>query len=137
MSIINKPDDVLSLALKNLINPLLEDEKFVKKIKNLKYRVIVLELEDIYGITLTFNNGTILIEYGEKPKYHLKIIITLDAFVGIAERKVSLVGAFLRRKARVKKIYRIFTILKFYRILFPAIKKASEEPILEGVINVL
>lgn len=137
MSIVNEPDDVLGLALKNLIAPLLDDEKFVKLIKKLKKRVIVLELADIYGITLSFNNGDIAIEYGEKPKYHLKIIVTLDAFVGIAEKKIGLVGAFLKRKAKVKKIWRVFTILKFYKIFFPAIKKANEEPILENVMNIL
>lgn len=137
MSIVNQPDDVLGLALKNLLAPLLEDEKFSKKIKKLKHRVIVLELRDIYSITLTFDNGNIQIDYGEKPKYHLKINVTLDAFVGIAEGKVGLVGAFLKGKAKVKKIYRVFTILKFYQVLFPAIKKANEQPILAGILNVL
>lgn len=137
MSIINEPDDVLSLAVKNLLTPILEDEKFIKRIEKLKNRMIVLELEDIYAITITFNDGDITIEYGETPKYHLKIIITLDAFVGIAEGKVSLIGAFLKRKARVKKLYRLFTVFKFYQVLFPAIKKAAEEHVLDGVMNVL
>ncbi len=137
MSIINEPSDVLGLALKNLLSTVLKEEKFQKRVKKLKRRVVVLELKDIYAITLTFNNGEIQIEYGEKPKYHLKIIITLDAFVGIAEGKVGLISAFLKGDAKVKKIYRVFTILKFYLILFPAIKQANEHPILEGVINVL
>lgn len=138
MSIIEPhPTDVLGLALKNLLTPLLGDEKFRKKIKGLKRRVIVMELKNIYSITLTFNNGEILIEYGAKPKYHLFISITLDAFVGIAEGKIGLIGAFLTRKIKAKKIYRVFTILKFKNIFFPAIKAANANPILDGVINVL
>ncbi len=136
MSIVNQPEDILGLALKNLLTPLLKDEKFVKKIKKLN-RVIVLELKDIYAITLTFNNGNILIEYGEKKPYHLKLIVTMEAFTGIAEGKIGLIGAFLKRKIKIKKIYHIFTILKFRSIFFPAIKKATETPALEGVINIL
>lgn len=137
MSIINQPDDLLGLALKNLLTPLLQDPKFVKKIKSLKKKVIVIELKDIYAISLTFDNGNISIEYGEKTKYHLKLIVTMDAFMGIAENKMGLIGAFLKRKIKVKKIYHVFTILKFKGIFFPAIKKANEKPILEGVINIL
>jgi putative sterol carrier protein len=137
MSKINEPDDLLGLALKNLLTPLLEDEKFVKKLEKFKKKVIVVELVDIYDISLTFDYGNILIEYGAKPKYDLKLILTMDAFMGVAEGKMGLIGAFLKRKIRVKKIYRIFTILKFYKILFPAIKKANANPVLEGVINIL
>jgi putative sterol carrier protein len=138
MSIIEPlPDDVLGLALKNMLTPLLDDPKFRKKIIGLKKKVIVMELKDIYSITLTFNHGDILIEYGAKQKYHLGIIVTLDAFVGIAEGKLGLVGAFLKGMIKAKKIYRVFTILKFKSIFFPAIKAANENPILEGVVNVL
>ena len=136
MSIVNEPDDILGLALKNLLTPLLEDEKAVKTIKKLN-KVIVMELTGLYSITLTFNNGNILIELGEKKPYHLKMIVTLDAFTGIAEGKIGLIGAFLKRKIKVKGIYRIFTILKFRKIFFPAIKAATETPALEGVINIL
>jgi len=136
LSIINEPTDLLSLALKNLLTPLLTDDKIQNKIKNWK-RVIVLELSGLYGITLTFNNGNISIEYGEKPKYDLKLVVSLDAFTGIAEGKVGLISAFVKRKIKVKKIYRIFTVLKFYKIFFPAIKGASENPVIEGIYNLL
>ena len=137
MSIINDPQDVLGLAIKNLLTPLFLDEKFVKKVRKIKKRIIVVELEDIYAISLVFNNGDVSIEYGEKPKYHLWITITLDAFVGIAEGKVSMIGAFLKRKIKAKKLYRVFTILRFYKVFFPAIKAASESPAIEGIENLL
>ncbi len=126
MSIINEPQDLLRLALKNLFTPLLKENKFQKIIKKWK-RVIIVEVEGLYPITLAFNNGEISIEYDEKPKYHLKITITLDAFIGIAEGNTGLISAFLKGKIKVKKIYRIFTILKFKNILFPALKKATAQ----------
>lgn len=125
MSIVNEPEDILGLALKNLLALRLEDEKIKKKIKNWK-RTIVLEVVGMYAISLTFNNSELTIEYDEKPKYHLKISTTIEAFVGIAEGTTSMVSAFIRRKIKVKKIYRVFTILKFYSILFPALKMANK-----------
>ncbi|TFF94905.1 MAG: hypothetical protein EU544_03900 [Promethearchaeota archaeon] len=137
MSISNIPSDVLGLALQNLLAPLLEEDKFQDRVKKLDERIVVLELEDIYPVSLVFKEGGIVIEYGERPKYNVKISITLDAFVGIAEGKVSLIGAVLRRKLKIKKLYHLFTVFKFYRILFPAIQKANEQPILEDLINIL
>lgn len=137
MSIINDPVDVLGLAIKNLMTPLFLDEKFVKKVKKIKKRVVIIELEDIYSVSLVFNNGDVSIEYGEKPEYHLWIKITLDAFVGIAEGKVGMIGAFLKRKIRAKKLYRVFTILRFYKVFFPAIKAARQNPVIEGIKNLL
>jgi len=137
MSIINEPQDVLGLAIKNLMTPLLLDPKFAKKVKKIKKRVIIIELEDIYPLSLVFNDGDVSIEYGEKPKYHLWITITLDAFVGIAEGKVGMIGAFLKHKIKAKKLYRVFTILRFYKVFFPAIKAAHQNPVIEGIENLL
>jgi putative sterol carrier protein len=120
------------LALKNLLFPFLNDDKFLKKIKNWN-RIIVIEIIGLYPITLIFSNGEIRIEYDEIPKHHLKLIISLEAFTQIAEGKLNLVSAFLKGKIKIKKLYRIFTILKFKNILFPALKRATERK--EEIIN--
>ncbi len=125
MSIINQPKDILGLALKNLLTPMLNEEKILKKIKNW-HRIIVVELIGLYEITLIFNNSEITIEYGEKPKYDLKIRMTLDALIAITEGRMGLISAFLRRKLKVKKIYRIFTINKFQSILVKALHLANK-----------
>ena len=136
MSIINQPQDLLGLAIKNMLEPVLEDEKILKKIKNFN-KVITMELTGLYPITMTFNKGLISIDYGEKPKYDVKIIIAFDAFTGMTEGKGGLISSFSKGNIRVKKMYRIGTLLKFASIFFPAIKKATEKPILENLYNVL
>ncbi|MHA1489742.1 MAG: SCP2 sterol-binding domain-containing protein [Promethearchaeota archaeon] len=123
MKIINEPQDLIGLALRNLITSLIIENEFKKNINKWK-RVIIVEIKDLYPVTIVFNNGEISIEYDERPKYHLKIIITLGAFIGIADGSVGLISAFLKGQIKVKKIYRIFTILKFKNILFTALKKA-------------
>ena len=139
MSIVNEPDDILSLAVANLLRPLLEIEKFLKRIKKLKKCVIVVELKDLYALSLSFDNAAISINYGEPKRYKLKMIVTLEEFMKIAEGQgmIGLIGAFFKGRIKIKKIYRLFIFLKFYRIFFPAIKMANEEPALIGVINVL
>ncbi len=125
MSIINQPEDILGLAIKNVLTPMLTNEKVLKKIKNWQ-RIIVVEIIGLYKITVIFNNSEITIEYGENPKYHLKIRMALDALISITEGRMGLISAFLRRKLKVKKIYRIFTINKFQSIFVKALHLANK-----------
>jgi len=138
MSIKQLNNDVLGLAIFNLLNPRYEDEKFKRKVAKIKKkRIIVMELIDIYGLTLTFDNGDIIIERGMAPKFHLKITLSLEALVKMAEGKMGLIGAFLKRKVKVKKIFRLITILRFKTIFFPALKATNERSYLDGVVNIL
>ena len=136
MSIINQPQDILGLGIKNILEPILEDEKIVKKIKKFN-KIIVMELSGLYPISINFNKGLISIHYGEKPKYDIKLIVSVDAFTGMAGGAGGLISSFLKGKIKIKKMYRIFTMLKFTSIFLPAIEKATEKPILESLTNVL
>ena len=132
---INESDHVFGMAIMKIFTPFLEEEKFQKKIQNWN-KIIVVELKGIYTFSLIFDNGVISCEYGDREKYNLKLITTFDAFVGIAEGYTGLIPAFIRGKIKVKKIYNIFTVLKFITILLPALKRATAEPIAEGYIKV-
>ena len=132
---INESDHVFGFAIVKIFTPFLEEEKFQKKIENWN-KVIVVELKGIYTFSLIFDNGVISCEYGDREKYNLKLITTFDAFVGIAEGTTGLIPAFIRGRIKVKKIYNIFTVLKFITILLPALKRATAEPIAEGYIKV-
>ena len=136
MSIINQPQDLLGLGIKNLLEPVLEDEKILKKLKKFN-KVVVMELTGLYPISLTFNKGLISIDYGEKPKYDIKLIVSVDAFTGMAGGAGGLISSFTKGKIRIKKMYRIFTILKFTGIFLPAVEKLAEQPLLEDLYNVL
>ena len=89
-------------------------------------------MRGIYPITITFNNGEILIEYDEKQKYQLKVSLSFDALMKLAEGKMGLISGFFNGGIKIKRIYRIFTILKFKSIFFPALKEAIE-PTKEGL----
>jgi putative sterol carrier protein len=132
---INESDHVFGMAIMKIFTPFLEEEKFQKKIQNWN-KIIVVELKGIYTFSLIFDNGVISCEYGDREKHNLKLITTFDAFVGIAEGYTGLIPAFIRGKIKVKKIYNIFTVLKFITILLPALKRATAEPIAEGYIKV-
>ena len=135
MVTINESDHVFGMAIMKIFTPFLEEEKFQKKIANWN-KIIVVELKGIYTFSLIFDNGVISCEYGGREKYNLKLITTFEAFVGIAEGYTGLIPAFIRGRIKVKKIYNIFTVLKFITILLPALKRATAEPIAEGYIKV-
>jgi len=123
MTIANEPQDLLGLAVNSLLTPYLKEKKFQNKIRNWK-RKIVIEIKNMYPISVIFNKGIIKIEYDEIPKYDLKIILSLKAFTEIAEGKSGMISAFLKGEIKIKKLYRIFTVLKFKNIFIPALKNA-------------
>ena len=127
----NEPEDIFGMAVANLFAPFLEREAFHKKIKNWK-KTIIIDMIDIYPFSITFNCGKIHVKYGQSEKYQLKIIVGFDTFMGLAEGTVGMFRAALKRKIKVKKIYHIFTILKFISILMPALKNATKNQLMEG-----
>ena len=135
MITINEPDDVFGIAVVSLLSPFFEEEKFQKKLEKWK-KVIVVELIDLYSFSLTFNNGDITVDYGGKEKYNLKLIIGFNTFMDIAEGEIGLVPAFLKGKVKVKKIYDVFTVLKFITILIPALKRATSRPLPDGLYKI-
>jgi hypothetical protein len=52
--------------------------------------------------------------------------------MAIAEGRMGLIPAFIRGRVKVKKIYRLLTVLKFITILIPALKRATSKPLAEG-----
>ena len=130
-----EPDHIFGMAVINLFIPYVDDEKFQKKIENWK-KTIVVDLIDIYPFSIIFYNGEISVEYGAREEYDLKLIISFDTFIGIAEGYTGLIPAFLRRKIKVKKIFHIFTVLRFISILLPALKKATSQTLPEGFYKI-
>lgn len=127
----NEPEDIFGMAVVNLFTPFLEKEAFQKKIKNWK-KTVVIDMIDLYPFSIVFDNGKISAKYGQAEKYQLKIIVGFDTFMGLAEGSVGMIRAVLKRKIRVKKIYNVFTILKFVSLLMPALKKATNNELMEG-----
>ena len=135
MILIKEPNHIFGMAVVNLFKPFLGNEKFQRKLKKWK-KVIIIKLIDLYPFSIIFNDGEISVEYGENSKYDLKLVLSFDTFIEIAEGQVGIISSFLKGKIKVKKLYKVFTVLKFISILIPALKKATEKSLDEGFYKV-
>ena len=127
---ISQPEDILGLAIKNMLDYRNRDEKFSKyvaKWAKKKERKIVVNVLPMYAITIVFNGNKITIERGESKKA-LKITLHVHSMLEMAFGRLGVIKATLTRKIKIKGLYRIGTILKFMKIFLKTMKMVADEP---------
>ena len=127
---ISQPEDLLGLAIKNMLASRKNDEKFsnyVSKWAKKKERKIVVNVLPMYAITIVFNGNNITIERGESKKA-LKITLHVHSMLEMAFGRLGVIKATLTRKIKIKGIHRIGTILKFMKIFLKTMKMVADEP---------
>lgn len=125
-----QPEDLLGLAIQNMLNYRKYDEEFnhyIMKWASKKPRKIVIDVLPFYAITIVFNGNTVRVERGETPK-SLKMTLHVHTMLEMAYGRLGIIKATLTRKIKVKGIYRINTILKLMKIFFKTMKKVGAEP---------
>lgn len=127
---ISQPEDILGLAIKNMLDSRKNDEKFsnyVAKWAKKKERKIVVNVLPMYAVTIVFNGNNITIKRGESKKA-LKITLHVHSMLEMAFGRLGVIKATLTRKIKIKGIYRIGTILKFMKIFLKTMKMVADEP---------
>ena len=127
---ISQPEDLLGLAIKNMLDYRKNDEKFSTYVTNWskkKQKKIVVNVVPMYAITIVFNGNEITIERGEAKKA-LKITLHVHSMLEMAFGRLGVIKATLTRKIKIKGIYRIGTILKFMKIFLKTMKMVADEP---------
>jgi len=81
------------------------------------WKMTVLLETDYYPVTLVFDKG-LRIERGATGKPDLKVSMGLDVVMRIARGDISMIGAFVRRRIRMKGLIRhpVMTF-RFYRLM--------------------
>jgi len=127
---IPQPEDILGLAIKNMLDYRKYDEKFNTYVSNWskkKQKKIVVNVIPFYAVTILFDGSRVIITRGETKKA-LKVTLHVHSMLEMANGRLGLIKATLTRKLKVKGIYRIGTILKFTKIFFTTMKMVAAEP---------
>ena len=122
---INEPQDILGLGFRNLLEYRAsrgELEPLVAKWE----KTVVIELINIYAISIHFHGKDIRIEPGIAAGFDLKVSMSLDTIIALANCEIGFVHAFMIGHVKVKKIWHVGTLLKFVKIIVPALKIAGE-----------
>ncbi|MGQ4873920.1 MAG: SCP2 sterol-binding domain-containing protein [Promethearchaeia archaeon] len=123
---IEKPNDLLSLAIYNILNHRKDDE-FYNLVKDWNKKIVV-HISEFYPVTIIFQGDEIKFERGEDKKANLKIKMNLDTMLDIAYGEIGAIAATLRGKIRIKGIYKIRTLLRFIKIFLKSISMVAADP---------
>lgn len=115
----------MGIGIKNLLEYRKDDEKFQELVASW-HKTIVVEVNGIYAVTITFEGGAIDIQPGTPEKYDLKFQLSLETMVAIARGDISYIKAFLKGHVKVKKMWHVGTLLKFVKVFIPALQIAGQ-----------
>ena len=126
MITIQPPEDLLSIALKNVLS-YRKDEEFYKLVKDWN-KTIVIDVIGFYPVAIFFEGTNIRFDMDIPNKHDLKVTLDADAMMDIAYGRSSPIMSFLKRKIKIKGIFKIGTILRFMKIFLKSMKMLAEEP---------
>ncbi|MEX2684999.1 MAG: SCP2 sterol-binding domain-containing protein [Candidatus Sigynarchaeota archaeon] len=125
MTRINEPPDILGLGIRNLLS-YREDRGALEPLVANWEKTVVIELVDMYAVSMHFHKKDVQIEPGIPAKFDIMISMSLETLIALANGKTGPVRAFLQGRLKVKKLWRVGTLLKFMKIIIPALKIAGE-----------
>ncbi|MBD3254560.1 MAG: hypothetical protein GF383_05680 [Candidatus Lokiarchaeota archaeon] len=125
---IQKPEDLISVSLYNIFSFRKTDSEFYDLVSNWNKK-IVLYVKPFYELTIIFEDDSIKFQIGSTDKYHLKFIIELQTFLDLAYGRIGLVSAVASGKLKIKKKYKLGTLLRFYKIFFNSLDKVVSNPV--------
>ncbi len=124
---IQPPEDVISISMHTILSSRINDPEFNELVINWNKNIVVY-IEPFYPLTITFEGHEVKFKIGDLKKADLKIRVHVKNLLDMANRRLSLIKAFLTRKLRIKGIYKIGTLLKFYKIIFKTMKMVAANP---------
>ncbi len=125
MLMMNDPQDILGIGIKNILEYRASKGELEPLVAGWK-KIIVVEIQGIYAITIRFQDSNIQVEPSLPSTYDLKLTMSLNIMIKIAKGETGLIGAFLKGQVKVKKLWHVSTLLKFIKIIIPALKIAGE-----------
>ncbi|MHA1293404.1 MAG: SCP2 sterol-binding domain-containing protein [Promethearchaeota archaeon] len=123
---IHQPLDLISISIYNILS-YRKDEEFYNLVKDWN-KVIVINIKEFYPVSVIFWGDTIKFEKGERKKADFKVTMGINTMLDVAYRRIGVIKAVLKRKLKIKGIFKISTLLKFQKIFLGAMRKVAEDP---------
>lgn len=124
---IEKPDDMISISLYNILS-YRKDMEYHNLIQNWN-KTIIFEIEQFYPVGVNFSKGEISFKRNISPsEADLIVKMSLQTLLDLAYERLNPIRAFLKRKLKIKGIYKVRTLMKFMKIFLDTIKMMAKDP---------
>ena len=126
MITIQEPKDILAIAVSNILS-FRKDEEYYTLVKDWN-KTIVLDITDLYPLTITFQGDEVSFEQGDLKKCDVRLKTDLGTLIDLAFRRIGVVSAVLKRRLKIKGKLKIGTLLKLMKIFFKSLKDVANNP---------
>jgi len=125
---IQKPEDLLSIALYNIFSYRKEEKKFYKLVHNWNKK-IVLDVEPFYPITVIFEGDEIKFDLNIPDNPDMKVKLNMDMMLDMAYGRVNPLFAVEEGKMEIEGLGEDSgKLVKFYNIFMVSMQKVAQEP---------
>jgi len=123
---IQETTDLLGLAIRNVLSSR-KDEKFYNLVKAWNKKIVV-DVSDMYPITIIFEGENIKFERREVEDYDVKLKTDLQTLLDLAFGRIGSVSAVIKGKLKLKGILKVGTLLKLMKVFFKPLKDVAKNP---------
>ncbi|MBD3187863.1 hypothetical protein GF325_13590 [Candidatus Bathyarchaeota archaeon] len=124
---IQQPKDLIAIAVHNILSYRANDPTYLSLVTRWKRKIIII-LEPFYPLAIIFDNGAITFQKKEDTGADLIIRLSIETMLDLAFGRMNLLKALVSRKLKIKKLYKIPTLIRFYRVFFQTVKMMAVDP---------
>jgi putative sterol carrier protein len=125
---IQKGEDLLSISLSTILSYRKNESKFQKLVINWNKKILF-EIEDFYPIEIVFDRDEIKFKVSDiDKKVDLKVKMNIYTLLDLAYGRLGPIKAVLKRKIRMKGLYKVGILLKFIKIFLKSMQMVAADP---------
>lgn len=123
---IKEPEDIISSFVYNLFKK--QDEKRLFDLAAGWNKKIGLNVKSFYPVTIIFDENKIKFECGSDDGVDLNVSLDLKTVLDTAYNRLNPIMGVLTGRIKVKGLFKLETVLRFYKIFFTSLKNVAAEP---------
>ena len=125
---IQKGEDLLSIALCTILSYRKNESEFLKLVLNWNKKILI-EIEDFYPIEIIFDHDEIKFKVIDiDKKVDLKVKMNIYTLLDLAYGRLGPIKAVLKRKIRIKGLFKVGILLKFIKIFLKSMQMVAADP---------
>jgi len=125
---IQDPEDLLSIALRNIFSSRIEEKEFYTNVHNWNKKV-VLDIKSFYPLTVIFEGDEIKFERGEVKDADIILRLSLQTLLDIANGREDPLSAAGKGIIKLEGLGNDSEkLVKFYNIFLVSMQKAANNP---------
>jgi len=124
---IQKGEDLLSIALCTILSYRKNESEFQKLVLNWNKKILI-EIEDFYPIEIIFDHDEIKFKVIDiDKKVDLKVKMNIYTLLDLAYGRLGPIKAVLKRKIRIKGLFKVGILLKFIKIFLKSMQMVDAD----------